>query len=274
MTNAHGRSGARRPRDGGASRRTTLSVIAAIVVALLVIGGAAALLRGGDDNGDGGGQAAATTGPSTTASPSANESTPSAPAVDSPATGSTNAAAPTGSKSAGRTYHGTGDKVLNIKKPGDPADPVLVVATYDGPSNFSLFAIDAASYETDILVNVKGNYHGTNLLDPYGTQTRRLKVQARGPWTLKIRPVSAAKTMSTRAKGSSDDVLLYTGKGGLADVSHLGKLNFIVKYYRGNDEVRLLDLAGEFHGQLRMPKGGPRLIDITADGKWAINVNP
>jgi hypothetical protein len=79
--------------------------------------------------------------------------------------------------------------------------------------------------------------------------------------------------MTTRAKGTSDDVLLYTGTGGLADVSHLGRLNFIVKYYRGGDEVRLLDLAGEYHGQLRMPKG-PRLIAVTADGKWTINFKP
>jgi hypothetical protein len=235
-----------------------------------VIGGAAAQLSGGDD--DKGGQAA-TTDPSAV-SPGADGSPPSDPAANTPAIGSSNAAAPTGSKTAVRTYRGTGNKVVKIKKPGDPADPVLVMATYDGRSNFSLFALDASSFESDILVNVKGSYHGTNLLDPLGTQTSRLKVRASGPWTLKIKPVSAAKTMSTSAKGSSDDVVLYTGPGGLADITHLGKLNFVVKYYRGDNEVRLFDHPGEFHGQIRIPKGDPTLLDITADGKWTINVNP
>jgi hypothetical protein len=242
---------------------TVVAVAGVVVLALLAIAGIAALIRSGGDDGV---PAAATTAPRPSDSNTATEPPSPAATASEPV-----ATAPPGLKPIVHTYTGNGSKVLKITKPGDAADTVLVTATYRGGGNFSVFALDSSLHRSDILVNVVGKYTGANLLDSQGTQTSRLKIQASGPWTVKIKQTSAARRVSTHAKGTGDDVLLYTGTTGVATFDYRGTLNFVVRY--GDSTSTLVDEVGRFLGQVPI-KQGPVLIDVSANGAWSMRVQP
>jgi hypothetical protein len=253
----------RRPATtGGARTATTLTIVGVIVLAILAVTGIVALLRGGNDDGA---PAASTTTPSS----SQNTSPTKLPSPDTTTTGPF-PSTPPGTKPVVRTYKGNGNKVVDITKPGQVSDPVLVTATYRGGHNFSVFALDSALRQSDILVNVIGKYQGTNLLDSQGTQTRALKVQAHGKWTIKIKPEASARRVGAHAKGTGDDVLLYTGLSGDATFDYRGKLNFVVTYGDASN-TGLVDEVGHFRGQVPI-KNGPVLIVVSANGKWRMDV--
>jgi hypothetical protein len=253
-----------RATTGGARSGKTLTIVGVIVLAILAVTGIAALLNGGNDDGA---PAASTSTPSASQNTAPTES----PSPDATTSGPL-ATTPPGTKSVVHTYKGNGTKVVRITKPGQATDAVLVTATYRGGKNFSVFALDPSLHRGDILVNVVGQYQGTNLLDSQGTQTRALKVQAHGPWTIKIRPAAAARRVGANAKGTGDDVLLYTGTSGVAAFDYRGTLNFVVTYGDASN-TGLVDAVGRFRGQVPI-KSGPALIVISANGKWRMNVSP
>ena len=80
-------------------------------------------------------------------------------------------------------YSGRGDKVLKISKPADGAN--LIKLTHDGDSNFIVDQLDSDLDETENLVNEIGKYKGTTILDvTEEEETKRLKIQADGTWTI------------------------------------------------------------------------------------------
>jgi hypothetical protein len=249
-----------RATTGGARSDRTLTIVAVTVLAILAVAGIAALLSGANDDGI----------------PAAVTSSPTAPPTNSPS-GSPSpdtlvATTPPGTKPVVRTYKGNGSKVVKITKPGQGTGPVLVTATYRGGKSFSVFALDSSLHRSDILVNVVGKYQGTNLLDSQGTQTRALKVQAHGPWTIKIKPASVARRVGAHAKGTGDDVLLYTGSSGVATFDYRGTLNFVVTYGDAGN-TGLVDEVGHFRGQVPIKKG-PVLVVVSANGKWRMDAAP
>ena len=248
---------------GGARTATTLTVAGVTALALLAVIGIAALLRGADDTGA---PAAATT-PTARQSSTPTESPSAKAANDGPLAGS-----PPGAKAAVRTYKGNGAKVLKIKKPGHVTGPVLLAATYRGGGDFRVVGRDSSSRRSDIVVDAIGDYQGTNLLDSQGTETRTLKIQAHGPWTVKLKLVATARRVSTHAKGRGDDVLLYTGTNGVATFDYRGKLHFVVRYADASNGV-LVDQVGRFLGQVPI-RNGPVLIEVSADGTWSLKVSP
>lgn len=251
MAKTHRRPDARRaPR-----RARLLTACGVIAVALLAAAGIRAAVGGGED-----GHPAAAAAGSPSASSPGNTATPNAPA-----------ATPPGSQPVVPTYSGSGNKVLKIKKPGAKRVPVLVVATHQGSGRFAVLALDSALQESDILVNVAGRYRGTTLLDARGTQTRQLKVQARGPWTVTIMPVSSARTVDARAKSTGDDVFRYRGTAGVATFDYRGGSSFVVTYFRGASTAVLVNRVGRFHGQVPIQKG-PALVSVQANGGWTLRV--
>jgi hypothetical protein len=192
----------------------TLTIAGVIVLALLAITGIAVLFGGSNDTGAPAAASTPTTPQRTSPTPAPSEEATTSGPLDT---------APPGVQTVARTYKGNGTKVLKIKKPGQVSGPVLLAA-YRGGGNFSIFALDSSLHRSDILVNVIGKYKGTTLLDRQGTETSTVKIQAHGPWTLKVEQVSMARRVSTHAMGPSDDVLLYTGTNGVATFGYRGKL--------------------------------------------------
>jgi hypothetical protein len=277
MAPGHRRPDRQQVATGSRRRPVTLIVVGVIVVGLLAVTGLAALLRGGDDGRDGSATAVSTSSPQTSvggASPSASSasSQASGQVTPSPTSKPTSSATPSETTHVAGTYTGHGNKVVKIAKPGNLGEPALIVATHPGGGSFGVLALDSTLHETDILINVAGSYHGTTLLDAQGAQTQNLQVRAHGAWTLKIKPVTAARSVDARAAGTSDDVLRYTGTTGLATFDCRGGLNFVVTYY-GQKNAVLVNEIGRYHGQVALEKG-PALISVKANAAWSMNVAP
>jgi hypothetical protein len=246
--------------SGGRSRALTLTIVGVVVLALLAVVGIVALLRGGGDD---------TSPGATSPSPSASASGSASPSPTAPS--GPVASAPVGAKPAKRSFQGSGNRVLTIRNPTDPGGQVLVVATHSGGGKFGIVGLDATQHESSILVNGRGAYAGTTLLDARGTLTRSLSVKASGPWTVKIKPVSAATSVALHAKGTGDDVLRYTGPKGTASVTYRGRLTFIVQYATATEP--LVNAVGSYFGQVPIA-AGPVLVTVTANGPWTIKVAP
>jgi cytoskeletal protein RodZ len=165
------------------------------------------------------------------------------------------------------TYHGSGDSIAKIKKPA--SGPVIANIKYRGGANF----IVTTSDDAQLLVNHIGSYKGVVLLDPEASDdTTRLKVQASGPWTIKLSEVTTAKTWTGHTSGLGDAVLMYAGKGGVVTVTHRGSGNFIVKTYGGDplDDL-MVNKIGNYKGDHTI-NDGPVLLQVTAGGRWTMNV--
>lgn len=171
-----------------------------------------------------------------------------------------------------RTYRGTGDRILKVRKPED--GPVAVVATHTGSSNFQIEAIGAEGPDAaQLLVNEIGRYTGTTLMDVEdGQDTTRIKVTADGSWRLKLTPLAALPKFTAKKAGSGDAVLVYQGTDGTASFRHTGQSNFIVSVYTGDGGDQLVNEIGRYAGEDFMPEG-PAVVEITADGRWSIRVD-
>src|SRR5262249_48858230 len=115
-------------------------------------------------------------------------------------------------------FDGNGDDVRAITKPA--GRPAIVHASYASGSNFIVTGLDANNQQTDLLVNTIGAYDGTVPLDFRDTSTARLQVQASGPWHIEIRDPRSGQQFDATAQGHGDNVLVYTGRSGIAAISH------------------------------------------------------
>ncbi|MPZ54318.1 MAG: hypothetical protein GEU79_16590 [Acidimicrobiia bacterium] len=110
------------------------------------------------------------------------------------------------------------EKVVSV-----PNDYVaLVDVDYDDPAeepdeletNIIVRSREADDSQVDLLVNEIGDYEGRrviNLNPERGRPVRSFSIDAGGPWTITLRPVSAAERFSTSISGSGDDIVVYTG---------------------------------------------------------------
>jgi hypothetical protein len=164
-------------------------------------------------------------------------------------------------------FSGTGDFVQPIALPGD-----LGIATiaHTGTSNFSVTALDSSLNPQGLLVNVIGNYSGTVLVP---ANTTNLQITADGPWTIDVKPTTAARPFDGKSvAGHGDDVVSYPGATGVAAITHVGQSNFVVSSYKqGSTSPDLLvNVIGNYTGSVPFP--GPALVTVSADGDWTITV--
>lgn len=189
-------------------------------------------------------------------------------------TGSTDQAAPDPAPSPKAIkptrYHGSGDRIVRIRKPsGQPDEAIIVTIAHHGQSNFAVWTLNKKLKQTELLVNTIGDYRGTVPVDlEDGSETRRIQVQADGSWTITIRPVTSARHFSGSIKGKGDDVVFYTAGPKVANIKHSGSGNFAVWFYGEDGRDLLVNDIGKYKGQ--SPFTGKALLAITADGSWSI----
>src|SRR5262249_45257935 len=155
-----------------------------------------------------------------------------APRTTTPRTTTTRPAPTTTTIPGPAVFDGTGDDVVAITKPSSGA--AIIHATYTSGSNFIVTGLDTNNQQTDLLVNTIGAYHGPVPLDFRTPNTTRLQVKASGPWHIEVRDPRSAEQFDGVVQGHGDNVLLYTGKAGIAAISHNGQSNFIVDEYTKN----------------------------------------
>jgi hypothetical protein len=175
-----------------------------------------------------------------------------------------------------QTYKGRGSKVVRIK---DGGRAWLVSLAHKGKSNFTVEIIDAKGKEVDLLVNTIGKYKGTvafNLVDGYLTDRAKIaavKINADGPWAMKLQPPTAAPAWSGPvAKGVGDRVLRLPAKSsGLTTVkaAHTGTSNFVVESFTDDGSDLAINEIGKYKGEVQMPDD-TIYVTVEADGAWKL----
>jgi hypothetical protein len=136
-----------------------------------------------------------------------------------------------------------------------------------------VWTLDANLKEDDLLVNTIGNYQGTVPMDfESGKTTRRLQIEAAGgSWKVTLKPITRARSFNSSTEGRGDDVLLYRGSRGVANITYKGQDNFAVIFYADSSDL-LVNEIGNYKGQVVF-EDGPALIEVTGgSGSWTIRV--
>jgi hypothetical protein len=170
-------------------------------------------------------------------------------------------------------YSGSGDSILPIQLPDGAGKAVVATLTHDGSSNFAVWSLDHNLTQTDLIVNTIGAYSGTVLFNvSYASNDpESLEITADGNWTVTVRSILSLRAFTgNTATGTGDDVVLYYGDAGPADVSHDGSSNFTVWLY-GDSTDLVVNEIGAYTGTVRWT-AGPAVAAITADGNWGITV--
>lgn len=126
-----------------------------------------------------------------------------------------------------------------------------------------------------ILVNEIDGYHGTrpiNLQDH--STTSQLTVEAEGPWTINLRPLTDLEPQTDEVSGTGDDVVLLDGEQSRATITNEGESNFVVRNV-GVDSGAIDIVVNEIGGYSgTRPVELPGLFVVESSGDWTITAGP
>jgi hypothetical protein len=222
----------------------------------------------------------ATVQPVATGAPTVNASTvaPTVAATIAPTAAPTVAAtaAPTAAPTAipppvAVTLSGHGDGVVKVPS-SLGGNPMLLVATQNGSSNFIVEGLDANNTTTAILVNEIGSVSVTRPYNFQGsTGSVNFKITADGSWTLAFNDLSTARTFGSTISGKGDGVVEYTGGVGIGTFTNQGSSNFIVEEYSPSGSLLGIDVneIGNWSGTGTI-SSGPVFLNVQSDGTWSI----
>ncbi|MFF8376030.1 TerD family protein [Streptomyces sp. NPDC015661] len=162
---------------------------------------------------------------------------------------------------------------------GLPPGPVVVRLDIRGDGYTGLWVLNRRNKEEDNLVNsTEEDFHGSVLATVPAHGTLRLKLQADGPWQVRVSPLAAAPRLTEEeAQYRGPEVLLHTG--GVADmaVHYRGDDNLIVHVYElaeHDDHTALpryenvVNEIGKRRETVPLPEG-PLVVQFEmADGPW------
>ncbi|MGW1092624.1 TerD family protein [Streptomyces sp. NPDC002596] len=175
------------------------------------------------------------------------------------------------------TETGRDNDVITVD--GLPPGPVVVELNVEGDGYTGLWTLDRRNKQKDNIVNsTEENFRGRLLAEVPEREPLRLRLQAEGPWRVRVLPLAAAQRLTEEQLDyRGPDVLLHTQ--GVADLAI---------HYRGDDNliVHLYELAGH-EDSTSLPRGenvvneigkrretvplpeGPVIIQLEmADGPW------
>jgi S-layer homology domain len=185
------------------------------------------------------------------------------------------AAAPTPPPASQTTFTGSGDDVVNINKAAGPA--VIYVQGGAPDTNLIVESYTSASTSGHLLVDVLDSYQGIRPLDFDGSRTTRVQVNAVGPWTIEIRPLSSMRGVGTAGTiyGSGDEVFKVTGSATEAHIQgNAASRYFGVTSYSlsGVYQDLLVNTTDPYDGTVVM--FGPDVIEVQATGPWSFAPQP
>lgn len=152
----------------------------------------------------------------------------------------------------------------------DLSEPAIVRLTHDGDSNFVVLAYPKHG-RRELLVNEIGDYRGTRPLGLMELPVVDVEVQADGPWTFTVLPLSAAPKPGTFTDGVGDTILNFAEVEGRAlSLTHDGLSNFVVLGH-GEQRSVMVNEIGAYSGRIRLVPG-TLIVEIQADGRWTLDV--
>ena len=152
---------------------------------------------------------------------------------------------------------------------------------YQGESNFIVDILAGNGGRGGNFANEIGSFKGSYAASANAGEYL-LDVQASGPWTITIeqpRPDSAPETTSLNGTGKTATDFFQLSQGLTRfELTHQGGSNFIVKLLDENGVsvgMGLVNEIGPFQGSkaVQVPKDGIYLLQVEADGPWAIQLN-
>ncbi|MCK4222094.1 MAG: PKD domain-containing protein, partial [Dehalococcoidia bacterium] len=153
---------------------------------------------------------------------------------------------------------------------------------HTGSSNFIILLRDDQGNWVELLVNEIGSFDGTKAIGIESTGSYLLDIQADGDWTVTIdqpNPKSAPAAPQTYSGVGKQVSPFFTLASGLATfhMEHTGSSNFIILLLdnQGQWVELLVNEIGSFSGgkAVGIDTPGIHLLDIQADGDWAISVD-
>ncbi|NHB85082.1 hypothetical protein G7085_11925 [Tessaracoccus sp. HDW20] len=164
-------------------------------------------------------------------------------------------------------YSGYGPTVIRLPK---GATQLYIDGRHLGQSNFIVWGLNSGNAETDLALNEIGPVEARGAIGLFDDDTVALDVQADGDWTIIVKPLSAAPTLTSAGKnGQGSEVLWYYGPARNFSLTHTGESNFIVWQWGADDSKLVANEIGNYKAQ-RPFLAGPSLITIEADGHWGI----
>lgn len=176
---------------------------------------------------------------------------------------------------APQNLSGSGMKVtsLNVSR----ESPVVIKGTHRGESNFIVDVL-GGDYP-DNAFNEIGNYSGTTVLTGLSLGKHRVRVNADGPWTLKVTqpdPPASPTGIPGAVTGKGSAVVWVRAAEDLEPIitgRHRGESNFIVGLLTpdGSGEENLFNEIGTFTGETTTSiPAGDYLMEVQADGSWSV----
>lgn len=179
------------------------------------------------------------------------------------------------------TYFGTGDALFAGSVPAD--NTAVVALTHRGSGRFAVEPQDREDEYNDLMVEVTGGYEGTRPLNfnsiLYPDPVARFAVEADGFWTIVVRPLNDARTVTIggRRSGTGDDFLvLPVSFAGRTTYQHDGPGRFEVFGLTAAmwEGVHLqADAVGDYSGSRNVP-AGTVAFDVRTGGSWSIQHAP
>lgn len=177
-------------------------------------------------------------------------------------------------------FTGSGDSIIDLEDwPIDEAGILHII----GPSvndNFVVESYNDLGEQVDLLVNVIGAYEGYQPHNFFNEQVSRLVIQAGGPWTIELRPLSMEDVHQLEVPGSytgaGDDVVFLTGATPDLAIVKSGNQsdNFVIWSY-GNQRGRdlLVNEIAPYEGTVILSRDTIVLIvQAGQSGSWTVDV--
>ncbi|MBA3907488.1 MAG: hypothetical protein H0X35_12505 [Pseudonocardiales bacterium] len=198
------------------------------------------------------------------------------PATTATAAGPASAAA-AAKPMATRVFHGTGDSVVRM---GIGRHSVLVIVTASSPQGLLVQPLSKGDVEGAYQVYESHAYSGTTALisTPYSLAVTGFSIRTAGPWTIKIKPISAAPLWRKGTKTGHGDMVfrVYPAITKLTPArlvfsgAEIG--NFIVTpYVRGVSRGSLVNFLGTHTNKRVLLPVGTDLVSVVADGAWRLS---
>lgn len=173
--------------------------------------------------------------------------------------------------------HGRDNDVITVD--GLPPGPVIVELTLEGGGYTSLWTLDKRNKQKDNLVNsAEHAFRGRLLTVVPGHGPLRLRLQADGPWRLRVLPLAAGRRLTEEwLEWGGPDVLLHTAGAADLAIRYRGDENLIIHLYElaGHEDPTTLpryegavNEIGKRRETVPLPEG-PVIVHLEmADGPW------
>lgn len=164
---------------------------------------------------------------------------------------------------------GVGDSVVKINKIGGAT---LLIVSYAGEGFFSVETVDINNRVGRTLIITTDAYSGTVLIDSgRGEESARLKVTAKGTWTIKQAELSSAPVLPVpgSATYTGDGVFLLQNTLDTMAISYNSPGFFSVIAHQNERYDTLVVTSSYYKGTVLAPNG-TKFIEIRANGPWTV----